>query len=790
LSADQLFALLPAVYRTRDAENGGALQALFAVLAEQSAIVEDNIEQLYDDQFIETCAPWVIPYLGDLIGYNSIYEVVSAGFDSRAEVANTISYRRRKGTLLALEQLCMDVSGRPAVAVEEFKRLIVTESMRHVRPHHASTVNLRRASALDRFNTAFDVENRTIDVRRIAPRLRAGADPDAAPLEIALHGPGRFNIPDVAIHLWRWRSWPVGNAPAFSLGGGRYLFSPLGQDLPLFSQPPIRSSFSGLTTRIDVPQPISRQEFAGSLRPQPAKKPGECRSLADESPIFYGPSASILLVTDGVAVDRSQICCANLADRADGTWCSVPSGRIAIDPELGRIRFAADLPLPQSLRVNYSYGFPAEIAGGPYDRSASLQLADPAKTAFLAVIGSAAFPTLESAVAAWNGLRPGSSGILVLPNFEGFSIDLTGANAIRLPAGSNLTLASGKPIASGEPIAPGEPIASGGPTDVIWNNSCVTLTGTIEVNGVPGLPLSDGETPLAGQLLISGIWLAGQLIVSGQTAVVQISDSTLVPGITLSRAGDPVAPGDPSIVVTAAEAALSLTRSISGPIAADSGGTTRICASILDATSPCCVAYSASDLASAGADLHVEDSTIIGKVHTRTIPLASNTIFHARRARRDPWPAAVWASRRQSGCVRFCSLPFDFITPRRYLCLPPDSASQPALEPRFITLRYGKPSYALLSGDVPMAVWHGADNGSQIGVYGQIQETEAVRNVQLRAPEYLPVCLESGIFLHPSRPLLEMRRVAILYGSQPVRLCCDDPDAAQPSYIGIGSALM
>src|SRR5215470_1726865 len=149
LAAEQLFSLLPAVYRTRDASEGGPLKALLSVLAAQSTLVKDNVEQLYDDQFIETCASWVIPYLGDLVGYNSIYELVSASFDSRAEVANTIGYRRRKGTLLALEQLSMDVSGRPAVVVEEFKRLITTESMRHVRPCHKATVNLRNVPALD-----------------------------------------------------------------------------------------------------------------------------------------------------------------------------------------------------------------------------------------------------------------------------------------------------------------------------------------------------------------------------------------------------------------------------------------------------------------------------------------------------------------------------------------------------------------------------------------------------------------------------------------------------------------
>ena len=131
LDADQLYALLPAVYRTRDAANGGQLRALFGVLAAQSDIVEQNLRQLYDDQFIETCAPWVIPYIGDLIGYNSVYEITAAT-DSRAEVANTIGYRRRKGTKIALQQVAIDVSGRAAVVVEEFQRLITTESMRDV----------------------------------------------------------------------------------------------------------------------------------------------------------------------------------------------------------------------------------------------------------------------------------------------------------------------------------------------------------------------------------------------------------------------------------------------------------------------------------------------------------------------------------------------------------------------------------------------------------------------------------------------------------------------------------
>jgi len=100
--------------------------------------------------------------------------------------------------------------------------------------------------------------------------------------------------------------------------------------------------------------------------------------------------------------------------------------------------------------------------------------------------------------------------------------------------------------------------------------------------------------------------------------------------------------------------------------------------------------------------------------------------------------------------VRFCWLPANSITPWQYECLPPSQATGDAYAPHFVTTRYGHPSYCLLSGDCPAAVWAGADNGSQLGVYQQAQETEAVRNVQIRAPEYLPARLEAGVFLHPA----------------------------------------
>src|SRR5579875_3138581 len=406
-----MYSLLPAVYRSRDDLLGNPLAAFYSVLESQYAIVKDNLLQLYDDQFIETCAPWVIPYIGALIGYDPVYTVALAGSDSRAEVANTIGYRRRKGTLMAMEQVTHDVSGRSTMAVEEFRRLITTLSLRDVRKHHDATADLRRGRDWEDEWGPFTRLNRTVDVRRIAPRLvstpafpSATATPDPRPLDIAIHGGGRFNIPDLAVWMWRWRNWTVTNAPAFSLSAAGnsngYLFSALGGAIPLF-QAAIEEKlpFTMLTKEADVPEPIRLRRFA--------KHVGK-----------FCPS-DLQLVGDGTPVPASQIIGANLAPGPGGAICTVPPGMIAIDPRLGRIQYASDVPLPSTLLVTYNYGSPAAFAGGPYDRTASISQTS---GGFMAIVdstvvppGYTSFSTLQAAVAAWNLLPAGSVGTIILP---------------------------------------------------------------------------------------------------------------------------------------------------------------------------------------------------------------------------------------------------------------------------------------------------------------------------------------------------------------------------------------
>ena len=79
---DRLYQLLPAVYRMRDAEQGYPLQALLAVVAEQVEVVEDDIEQLYANWFVETAEEWAVPYIGDLVGYRPVLTSGEAGSES------------------------------------------------------------------------------------------------------------------------------------------------------------------------------------------------------------------------------------------------------------------------------------------------------------------------------------------------------------------------------------------------------------------------------------------------------------------------------------------------------------------------------------------------------------------------------------------------------------------------------------------------------------------------------------------------------------------------------------
>jgi hypothetical protein len=354
-----LFELLPAVHRIRDAALAeaaglprGPQEELLALFADEICAVEENLEQLYDDLFIETCADWVTPYIGDLIGYRTLHGVVPSVASPRAEVANTIALRRRKGTALVLEQLARDVTGWPARAVEFFELLATTQYMNHIRLHSLRCANLRDREALEWIGTAFETASRSVDLRLIES------------------GRGRHNIPNVGVFLWRIGSYSRREAPAVRVGAHRYRVSPLNHDVPLYNHPQAEDDITHQAEPFNVPVAMTRRHLSEHLARHYGKR------SAPGQPID-NPTPSLELFVGGVAIDRDRIDVCNLSD--DGAaWAHVPpAGRYAIDPELGRIALPPDAADPADVGVTWHEGASADLGGGEYERGDTLPAPDP-----------------------------------------------------------------------------------------------------------------------------------------------------------------------------------------------------------------------------------------------------------------------------------------------------------------------------------------------------------------------------------------------------------------------------
>src|ERR1700751_3098962 len=123
LYQDKLWGLPPAVFRPQAAPPGEPppRRALLNRIGAETATIRRSIDRLWENQSIETCDDWVVPYIGDLLATNLV-----AGLDARGQrldVAKTIYYRRRKGTVALLEEIASDITGWDARVVEFSRRM-------------------------------------------------------------------------------------------------------------------------------------------------------------------------------------------------------------------------------------------------------------------------------------------------------------------------------------------------------------------------------------------------------------------------------------------------------------------------------------------------------------------------------------------------------------------------------------------------------------------------------------------------------------------------------------------
>jgi hypothetical protein len=749
--AARLLALLPAVYRFRDAEQegfdrlrGGPLQALLAVIAEEIAVVEESIAQLYDDQFIETCADWVVPYIGDLVGHRALAltSSVTRFSTSRAEVANTITYRRSKGTAAILEQLARDVTGWPARLEEYFQRLAISQWMNHVRPD-AAVLDLRRMQAVERLGTPFETAPRTLEVRRIAS------------------GRGRYNVPNAGITLWRLATYDVEASaprPDASAPGTRFRFNPLGLDAPLFTPPRVEADPLGAAADVDLPEALPRRALARELDARRA-------ALVNGDDVvrhFFADDAPFAVSVPGVGrVPDEEVLICDLSTwsaapatrsyrrRSDGAMVARPIG-VAVDPVLGRFVLPAAVD-PQAVRASYTYAFPAELGGGPYDRSGSVAAwLDPVRRPVTWQIGVTSDPaalassnpphseivdTLAAAVNAWKAhvtAAPGAFGVIAVMDSASHVASLTGADRIEVPAGSRLAI-----VAAAWPrvdaAGPGGPYRP--PGLLAADGLRPHLLGDVSVAGTtaPDEPLPDGGSArrLPGELILDGLLIEGQLrVLVGDLGGLELRHTTLAPpsaGITVNGSVQPD--------LQNATLVLRLERAITGSLTLpDSVPSLVVRDTIVDGS-----------IAAPGAQLDISTSTVTGPVGGLRLD-ASDALFIQ----------PVTIAHRQLGCVRFSFVPAASGTPRRYRCQPDlvVKLGDPALAdiarrrvtPVFTSLRFGDPGYGQLARRCAPEIRTGASNGAEMGALNLLEQPRRETNLRLRLREHLRVGLEAGIF--------------------------------------------
>ena len=708
ITPDALYKLLPAVHRLRDADEREPLRALMAILAREGAVVEENIEQLLDNLFIETCADWASPYIGGTIGYRTLYQIEGTDVGNRAEVANTISYRRRKGTAAVLEQLARDVTGWPAHVVEYFQRVATCQHMNHVTPAHALAPDLRDPLDMEPLNKAFDGTNRSVDVRSIEQSTgRASVG-------------GKHNLPNIGLHLWRLIPMQHTFAPTTDVDGQRFLFDALGARRQLVNWPEPEASISSVSQPQHVPGDITRRQMDGDL-------------------VNWYPRAFEIFV-DGVPVLLEDIEACDLSD--DGAnWNHFPHAppapgealRVRVDPELGRIAFPE--PPAGEVRVTYQTGFPARIGGGEYNRAANL-LVQPGQT--LVQFPSADHATLQAAI---NAVAPSGGIVEITENRV-----LTGGVTLSASPGTELILRAAdgvRPI-----LRPAGPVQIEGGEDarVIMDGLVVdTSRVNIRPNGdgvslkevtlrhvtlVPGRAFTEGgapQNPGASSLTVNtiGLELFLDRVITGPVHMDETTNADIRDSIIDAAAAD-----------TSNSPEGRAIRGISG------------------ATAP------------AGA-LTIIASTVIGRITARALPLVSNAILFAR----SPGAGApIRALRRQEGCIRFSWVPQDAITPRRYRCQPQLAIDQAIetvggggpvplamrnlitsriirrLRPSFTALRASHPAYAQLRQAAPLEIRTGASDEGEMGVYHLLFAPQRETNLRIRLDEYLRFGLEAGIF--------------------------------------------
>ena len=749
--AEKMWEMIPAIYRHEDglAENPGVLRGLIEVMAKQGAILRRSQDILWDDQFIELCNDWAVPYIGDLLGTRMISALNKRG--RRIDVAKTIYYRRRKGTLRILEELISDITDWDGKVVENFRRL--ARNRNGLDPHPESLsgrlsntqpggwADLRQSSASELVDGPFDEYFHTAHMQQHRGHK------------------GRYGIPKLAFHLYRLKAYMVRNSTPFDRGDGLgFTFDPSGRDIPLFVRRDRSENWDEWRSALEwqLPRPIrcrllGHEEYLidEGLIQELVSTHGlsvagatELRLISGRlfrnrerlrisleasgqgvellgNPIFL-PLLHDALINDcgkkalfaeaegdeaSVYVDAGIPEGLILSERIQSgqlsTWAAnaQPQTRLVIDPERGRLLFLGAQP-GDDLAVMYHYGFSGKldsgIGAGTYDRR---KVEDCEPTApLISGSGNIAAGSIDS-----GSIDPGGT---VIPGVTQIEDSFTYEGIGNKNTVVDLTLQAAN-----------------------RQRPYIRLTR----NWV----LSTGGDDTDSQLSLEGLWIGSEntianpgqkvIVLRGDYECVVISHCTIDPGgfinsngeIEDDASGQDILPVP--LIVEATIENLFIVSSITGPIFTRAGGM------VERLTIEDSIIHSVDDLLPAlqfnTGEIILNRVTVFGSIDVHRLQ-ASESILSRESTVLDT----------QNGCFRFSAAPKNSRLPKPYESF----LFNKDTNHWFTSRKFGQPGYGQLSDTAPIALKRGAENGSEIGAFSTLINPIKLDSLKAKVDEYMP----------------------------------------------------
>ena len=767
---EKVWEWIPAIYKDEDGlpPNPDVLRSIVLILARQSAIARRSIDRLWEDQFIELCDDWAIPYIGDLVGTRLVHELNRRG--RRVDVARTIFYRRRKGTPHVLEILIRDITGWDGVLVESFRRLARTRHGLDPEPDGlegfvtqtppGGWARLTTTRVADLIDGPFDETAHTADFRQLRGKL------------------GRYNIPKLNFHLFRLLPFEVNFATAANFGERRFVFDASGRDIPLF-RPALRTDPSECGTRREweLPAPIPCRllgsanytitadlidELVNVGLSQPAADElskytgilfrGEARlrrtieslgqsaailalidellagAITDDSPkahlipteIQPDPSAVAVAVGPLIGsptIEHQQIASGNLGDWGASLGMLPADKVLVIDPELGRFWFPA--PPAENVWVPlYHYGFSGNIGAGTYDRRDSIETAN----VTLIPNGGDGQPGPVPMVVPTGPL----SGVFQFDSNKTYlpDADVTGIENVTFQAANFLRPYINRVVTGGtEWVFQSEPKAAvpPGQPEPPTNFRSLILEGLwIGIEEQASGPISGDCSPIPASLVLEGVFDR-----------VVISHCTLDPGGEKARIAPNQCEAIPfvQLVVRGDIEELIIESSIVGPIVEDkvTGDPGAIQKLIIND----------SIVQSIDADTLPAITTELGTVEMQRVTVFGDVNLNRLIASEALIQGVVKVTDNQHGCFRFSATNDD---PDKRL--PPQFEShlfKPAVPNHFfVSRRFGDPGYAQLSETAPQEVVRGAENRSEIGAFSSLLNPIKLDDLRAKVNEFMP----------------------------------------------------